>query len=106
MPDASEDLNVSELDDGYLKILLLLATRRADGSEPRRAGFWHGLASILSTELEKRLGTARLGMDPATTLQGDEEADFEAVLDEMRRDVATIESEYRAAYGHMPPAGN
>jgi hypothetical protein len=47
-----------------------------------------------------------LGLDPAATFQADDEADFEAVLDEMRCDVATIESEYRAAYGHMPPAGN
>ena len=106
VPDAHEELNVSELDDAYLKILLLLATRRADSSEPRRAGFWHGLASTLSAELEMRQGMARLGQDPAAVLQADDEAELEAVLDEMRRDVATIESEYRAAYGHMPRAGN
>jgi hypothetical protein len=105
--DPAEELNVAELDDAYLKVLLLLASRRADSSEPRRAGFWHGLAGILSAEQEKRQGTAALGRpSPAATLQTDEVAELEAVLDELRRDVVALESEYRAAYGQMPPAGD
>ncbi|CAN5725709.1 hypothetical protein BH24ACT2_BH24ACT2_06110 [soil metagenome] len=39
MSDVADELNLSELDDGYLKVLLLLAGRRATGTEPRRAGF-------------------------------------------------------------------
>ncbi len=105
MLDAADELNVSELDDAYLKVLLLLAGRRAEGAEPRRAGFWHGLAGILSAEQEKRQGLAALGRQEPTALQDDEIAELEAVIDELRRDVATLESEYRASYGQMPAAG-
>jgi hypothetical protein len=35
----SDELNLSELEVGYLKVLLLMATRQATSSEPRRAGF-------------------------------------------------------------------
>ena len=103
--DAADELNVSELDDAYLKVLLLLSTRRAESSEPRRAGFWHGVAGILSLEQEKRQGAGVLGRQAPTTLQDDEMAELAVVLDELRRDVATVESEYRASYGQMPAAG-
>lgn len=103
--DATEELNVSELDDAYLKILLLLASTRAESAEPRRAGFWHGLAGILSAEQEKRQGAGVLGRQEPATLQEGEAAELSLVLDELRRDVATIESEYRASYGQVPPAG-
>lgn len=42
MSDVTDELNLSELDDGYLKVLLLLAGRRASTTEPRRAGFGMG----------------------------------------------------------------
>jgi len=103
--DAAEELNVSELDDGYLKVLLLLATRRAESAEPRRAGLWHGLAGILSLEQEKRQGAGALGRRGPAGLRGDEMAELAVVLDELRRDVATVESEYEASYGRMPTAG-
>lgn len=104
--DAAEELNVSELDDGYLKVLLLLATRRAESAEPRRAGFWHGLAGILSLEQEKRQDAGALGRREPAGLRGDEMAELAVVLDELRRDVATVESEYEASYGQMPTAGH
>ena len=33
-------------------------------------------------------------------------AELAAVLDELRREVATVESEYEASYGQMPTAGH
>ena len=104
MLNAADELNVSELDDVYLKVLLLLASTRAESAEPRRAGFWHGLAGILSTEQEKRQGAGALARREPAALEKDEMAELGRVLDELRRDVASIESEYRAAYGQAPPA--
>jgi len=104
MPDIGDELNLSELEDGYLKVLLLLATRRATSSEPRRAGFWHGLAGILAAEQEKRQPIAAFGGEPVG-LQPTEIAELEAVLDELRRDLEELESEYQAAYGQMPVPG-
>ncbi|MGI9032445.1 MAG: hypothetical protein ACR2HY_01915 [Acidimicrobiales bacterium] len=106
MLDAAEELNVSELDDPYLKVLLLLASVRAESAEPRRAGFWHGLAGILSAEQEKRQGAGALGRPEPVAVKEGEMAELALVLDELRRDVATVESEYRASYGQMPPAGD
>ncbi len=45
---------VSELDDGYLRVQLLLAVRRASTDEPRRAGMWHALAALLADEQQRR----------------------------------------------------
>lgn len=100
MADATDELNISELDDGYLKILLLLAVRRAGSSDPRRTGFWHGLAGLLSDELETRQSTAGLGL-PGAEAEPPPMDDLAAVLEEMRSDVATLESEYRASYGDV-----
>ena len=110
MADTRDELNISELDDGYLKILLLLAVRRASSSEPRRAGFWHGLAGILSTELEMRQATAQVGTPTQRSSEAgkpaEEMIEFGAVLDELRRDVATLESEYRDSYGDVSTAAD
>ena len=55
MADTSElAAAVSELDDGYLRVQLLLAVRRASTDEPRRAGMWHALAGILAAEQQRR----------------------------------------------------
>ncbi|MDQ6614386.1 MAG: hypothetical protein M3083_06490 [Actinomycetota bacterium] len=105
MPDVTDELNLSELEDGYLKVLLLLAARRASSSEPRQAGFWHGLAGLLSAEQEKRQAVAAFGGSRPVGLDPAEIAELEAVLDEMRRDLTALESEYRAAYGHLPAPG-
>ena len=105
VPGVDDELNLSELEDGYLKVLLLLATRRATSSEPRRGGFWHGLAGLLSAEQEKRQAGAAFGGRQPATLQPSEIAELEAVLDELRRDLDALETEYRAAYGEMPVPG-
>ncbi|HWG74716.1 MAG TPA: hypothetical protein VG184_11755 [Acidimicrobiales bacterium] len=109
MSDAKDELNISELDDGYLKILLLLSVRRASSSDPRRAGFWHGLAGILSSELETRQATSGIGMPTEAAAGSDTQAasgtdaalgmttEVGEVLDELRRDVATLEAEYRSS---------
>ena len=80
-------------------VLLLLATRRAENAEPRRAGFWHGLAGIVGLEQERRQDASALGRHEPAALGDDEMAELGFVLDELRRDVATVESEYQASYG-------
>ena len=105
MSDVTDELNLSELDDEYLKVLLLLAAHRASSSDPRRAGFWHGLAGILSAEQEKRQAIAAFGGSQAMDLQAGDLAELAAVLDELRSDLAALETEYRAAYGQMPAPG-
>jgi hypothetical protein len=52
---------IAELDDGYLKAMLLLAVRLASSEDPRRSGFWHALAVALADEQEKRQGAGALG---------------------------------------------
>jgi hypothetical protein len=105
MSEVTDELNLSELDDGYLKVLLLLAASRATSSEPRRAGFWHGLAGILSAEQEKRQAGADFGGGQPAALQPADVAELESVIDELRRDVEALETEYRAAYGEAQPPG-
>ena len=48
---------IAELDDGYLRLQLLLAVRRASTDEPRRAGLWHALAGLLAAEQQRRAET-------------------------------------------------
>ncbi len=106
MRDAASELNLDDLDDGYLKVLLLVAVRRAMGEEPRHAGFWHGLAGVLSAEQEKRRDVAEItGTDPAP-LRPEELGELETVLDAWRRDVAALEAEYSEAYSQMPQPGS
>lgn len=45
---------IAALDDGYLRVQLLLAVRRAGTDEPRRAGVWHALAGLLAAEQQRR----------------------------------------------------
>lgn len=106
MAEISEELNLSELDDGYLRVLLLLSARRAASSEPRRAGFWHGLAGILGAEQESRQAMASFEGQPGAERGSDDIAELEAIVDELRRDLTSLESEYRAAYGDMPTPGS
>ncbi|MGI9120326.1 MAG: hypothetical protein ACR2G7_09450 [Acidimicrobiales bacterium] len=94
---------MTELDDTYLKVLLLLSARRAGSSEPRRGGFWHGLADILSIEQERRQGPEEVNPRHVAVLQGDEFGELHAVLDELRRDIDTLEVEYRSSYGQVTP---
>jgi hypothetical protein len=100
MPEISEELNVSELDDVYLKVLLLLSVRRAEGAEPRRGGFWHALAGVLSVEEENRQA-AKQPRNSEASMQPDEAAELQAILDDLRRDVASIEADYQESYGEL-----
>jgi len=56
MAEPTSDLvaALTELDDGYLRVQLLLAVRRAGTDEPRRAGMWHALAALLASEQQRR----------------------------------------------------
>src|SRR5919202_4434932 len=101
----SSDLasSFAELDDGYLKVLLLLAVRRARSEEPRRAGFWHALAVTLAEEQESRRRAAALTSSAAAPV-ADEGPALEAVLDELRRQVSSLESELRESAGRMEVA--
>ena len=67
MPESSDLLGaIADLDDSYLKVMLLLAVRRARSEEPRRAGFWHALAGALADEQETRRSAAELRPGAAT----------------------------------------
>jgi hypothetical protein len=94
---------VSELDDEYLKVMLLLSLDRARSEEPRRAGFWHALAVTLAEEQESRRRAAALTSSAAAPV-ADEGPALEAVLDELRRQVSSLESELRESAGRMEVA--
>lgn len=98
---------VTELDDEYLKVLLLLSVRRAHNDEPRRAGFWHALATILAEEQETRRSAAELSPSRvATAVAADEGPELQAVLDELRVEMASLEAEMRESRGDLKTAGN
>ena len=102
-PDAL-DAAVSELDDDYLKVLLLLSLNRARSEEPQRAGFWHALAVTLAEEQEQRRQAAELSPAAAAPV-ADERPALEAVLAELRQQVSSLESELRESAGDMDVAG-
>jgi hypothetical protein len=103
-PPDELDAAVSELDDDYLKVLLLLSLNRARSEEPRRAGFWHALAVTLAEEQEQRRQGAEL-TPGATAPVADERPALEAVLEELHKQVASLESEIRESAGEMDVAG-
>ena len=96
---------MTELDDGYLKVLLLLSLRRARSEEPRRAGFWHALAVALAEEQETRRGAAELAVH-ATAPVPEGGPEVEQALDELLLDLTTLKSELRESGGQMESAGN
>ena len=107
----SEDVDLSsaiaELDDEYLKVLLLLSVRRAHNDQPRRAGFWHALATALAEEQESRRSAAELSPGAiATAVAVDEGPELEAVLQELRHEMSTLEAEVRESRGDLRVAGN
>jgi hypothetical protein len=104
MPTDELTSAVAELDDDYLKVLLLLSLNRARSEEPRRAGFWHALAVTLAEEQESRRRAAQLQPGAAAPV-ADEEPALEAVLEELRKQVASLESEIRESGGRMEVAG-
>jgi hypothetical protein len=113
MAEESDDLSsaVTELDDAYLKVLMLLAVRETRREEPRRAGFWHSLAGLLATEQEKRRDVAEFRRDAAPAAGADDIAELTTVVAELRRDLEALEAEYRESYGQLddssgrPPQG-
>jgi hypothetical protein len=108
MSDQSPGLEsaVTELDDNYLKVLLLMSSRRAQNEEPRRAGFWHAIAVTLAAELETRQDAAVLQHVAVPLAAPADPAAIQAVLEELRRDLRALEAEYREAAGELPTAGD
>jgi hypothetical protein len=103
----SADLNsaIAELDDGYLKAMLLLSVRRAQSDEPRRGGFWHALAVALADEQEKRRRAAEV--DPAAAAAApDDLPPLQDLLEELRLEMAGLQSELRESVGDMDVAGD
>ncbi|MGH9224516.1 MAG: hypothetical protein ACRD2W_12235 [Acidimicrobiales bacterium] len=91
---------VTELDDEYLKVMLLLAVRRSQSEEPRRSGFWHAVAVILAGEQEKRRGVAEFDRSAvATSIAVAPGPEIEAVLQELRQEMASLEAEVRESTG-------
>lgn len=95
MAEPTSDLTaaVAELDDGYLRVQLLLAVRRAGTDEPRRAGLWHALAALLAAEQQRRRQSDELlgggGADdlvPASSAVAD-------VEEELRLDAEALQAE-------------
>jgi hypothetical protein len=105
MPESSDLTSaVAELDDGYLRVLLLLAVRRTRSEEPRRAGFWHALAVALAQEQETRRGAAQL--QPGAAAAPEPGPEVEQALDELMQDLTTLKSELRESGGQMAVAGD
>lgn len=99
---------IADLDDGYLRLQLLLAVRRAGSQEPRRAGLWHALAGLLAAEQQSRQQSAGLtgGGGKGDEAGGDQASALDEVREELRRDAEAIEAEYGDATGAFPqPAG-
>ncbi len=93
--DETSDLveAIAALDDGYLRVQLLLAVRRAGTDEPRRAGLWHALAAMFAAEQQRRRQSDEL-------TGGDDEADLlppasvvAEVKEELRLDAEALEAE-------------
>ncbi|MFN2505278.1 MAG: hypothetical protein ABR540_13825 [Acidimicrobiales bacterium] len=107
MPDTSADLAaaVADLDDGYLKVMLLLAVRRARSEEPRRSGFWHALAVTLAEEQETRRSAAELRPDGEAP-DPEEAEEVERVLDELVHDLTTLKAEMREVTGDISGAAS
>ena len=102
MPDEELSSAIADLDDSYLKVLLTLAIRRSQSDEPQRAGFWHALAVNLAEEQEKRRRGAQLRPSGvATAVAVDQGPELQAVLDELRIEMATLQSEIRESMGDM-----
>jgi hypothetical protein len=95
MAEPTTDLEaaIAALDDGYLRVQLLLAVRRAGTDEPRRAGVWHALAALLAAEQQRRRQSDELTgggreedlLPPASVVA--------EVQQELRLDVEALEAE-------------
>lgn len=106
MPENDLASAAAELDDDYLRVLLLMALSRARSEEPRRAGFWHAVAVVLAEEQEKRRGAAQLSAAGAGVAAEPTGPELEAVIAEMRTQLASLEAEARESVGDLDPAGD
>lgn len=105
--DADVASAIAELDDSYLKVMLLLAVRRANSDEPRRAGLWHALAVLFAEEQEKRRRAAELVPGAASpNLAAVERHELDAVLAELRAEQSNLEAEVRESTGDLAVAGD
>jgi hypothetical protein len=99
---------ISDLDDSYLKVMLLLAVRRAGSEEPRRAALWHALAQLLAEEQEARRRISQME-GPAEREPGEEDLTtaIDAVREELRRDADALEAEVQDTLSGLesPPGG-
>ena len=99
---------VSDLDDSYLQVMLLLAVRRAGSEEPRRAALWHALAQLLAEEQEGRRRITEMG-GPTERQAGEEDlaGAIDTVRDELRRDADALDAEVQDTLAGLetPPAG-
>jgi hypothetical protein len=108
MPESSDLLGaIADLDDSYLKVMLLLAVRRARSEEPRRAGFWHALAVALADEQETRRSAAELRPGAATKAADTavEGSDLDSVFDDLVAELTTLKAEIRESSGDLDTAG-
>ena len=84
---------IAGLDDGYLRVQLLLAVRRAGSDEPRRAGLWHALAGLFADEQQRRRQSDELtGGDDAGDLLPPASVVSE-VKEELRLDAEALSNE-------------
>ena len=95
MAEPSSDLTdaIAALDDGYLRVQLLLAVRRAGTDEPRRAGVWHALAALFAAEQQRRRQSDELtggGDEPDLLPPASVVAE---VQEELRLDAEALEAE-------------
>ncbi len=96
MAEPTSDLSeaIAALDDGYLRVQLLLAVRRAGTDEPRRAGVWHALAGLLAAEQQRRRQSDELtggGGEPDDLLPS--ASVVAEVQEELRLDAEALEAE-------------
>jgi len=95
MPEPTSDLAeaISAVDDGYLRVQLLLAVRRAGTDEPRRAGMWHALAGLLAAEQQRRRQADELTGGGDDDDQLPPASVIAEVKEELRLDAEALEAE-------------
>lgn len=105
MPESADLASaVADLDDDYLKVMLLLAVRRARSEEPRRAGFWHSLAVTLAEEQDTRRSAAELRAGAMAADPEVEGSQLDIVFDDLVAELKTLKAEIRESSGDIDNA--